>query len=654
MRTIVRLPSLLPMLALVLGASPAAGLVPDELFDQRTCSIGALSPDGRLLIYGVGRYDRQAERQRETIHLRDLVDGSQQILFTPDDRAGGFVFSHDGRSVAFTRRTEQGVEVWLMSADGTQRRRVGGPGAYGRLLWSPDGGALAHIVPVRSPDYEGRPGEVTVADDLGWRHLVQGEREGQLRQLRLLDLGTGEDRTVVAPQLDVRAAAWSPDGRRLVLSAKHRRHLGRTLTSDLYLVDREAAGPPRRLTDDPGPDEDPVWLPDGSIACLSHADSLYESAPPAISVRDPETGRETARYLQDFGNMVWGLWRHDGRFYFRGAVRGSLALCEVQGDGWRQLGEPGWNCWDVRLGGDRAVVAAASLTSPTVLASIDLRSGRRTLLVDPNERWSRSVGLIDPLRFTVTVEGREIEGWVFLPEEHEPGRGLPTVLSIHGGPEWMHGASFLPEFHVLPTFGYTVLAANPTGSTGYGPQFMADVRGDWRGRPARELLAVVDHAVAAGWTDPDLLAVMGGSYGGYLAAALTAMTDRFRAAACDRMYPHLEAFWGATDEKWFPEWQFGGRPFDEAAREVYRRNDIFADVGRVRTPTLISHGLRDHRCPEDGSIMWYSALQSRRVPSRLLRFHHEGHGIRDRRNQVFYLEQVLAWFERWVLRAGSP
>ena len=79
------------------------------------------------------------------------------------------------------------------------------------------------------------------------------------------------------------------------------------------------------------------------------------------------------------------------------------------------------------------------------------------------------------------------EGWVFLPGEHVPGQGLPTVLSIHGGPEWMYGGAFLPEFHVLPTFGYTVLAANPTGSTGYGLSFMQDVRGDWIGRPAREL-----------------------------------------------------------------------------------------------------------------------------------------------------------------------
>jgi dipeptidyl aminopeptidase/acylaminoacyl peptidase len=69
----------------------------------------------------------------------------------------------------------------------------------------------------------------------------------------------------------------------------------------------------------------------------------------------------------------------------------------------------------------------------------------------------------------------------------------------------------------------------------------------------------------------------------------------------------------------------------------------------VTTPTLISLGLRDYRCPPGGSETWFAALQSLGVPSRLLRFENEGHGLRDRENQVFYLEQLLSWFDTHVL-----
>jgi dipeptidyl aminopeptidase/acylaminoacyl peptidase len=142
---------------------------------------------------------------------------------------------------------------------------------------------------------------------------------------------------------------------------------------------------------------------------------------------------------------------------------------------------------------------------------------------------------------------------------------------------------------------------------------------------------------------------MGGSYGGHLAAGLTTQTHRFRAAAVDRMYPEPVSFWGTTDEKWFPEWEWMGRPWEPGARDIYAANSPFTAVDRVTTPTLISHGLKDYRCLVAGGEIWFSALQGLGVPSRFIRFADEGHGIRDRANQVWYLNQVLAWFERHVL-----
>ena len=115
------------------------------------------------------------------------------------------------------------------------------------------------------------------------------------------------------------------------------------------------------------------------------------------------------------------------------------------------------------------------------------------------------------------------------------------------------------------------------------------------------------------------------------------------------MYPELPTFWGTTDEKWFPEWEFKGKPWEPSAREVYLCNSPFEQVDKVNTPTLVSQGLRDYRCLIAGGEIWFSALQSRGVPSRFIRFETEGHGIRQPGNKVFYYNQLLDWFDEHVL-----
>ena len=541
-----------------------------------------------------------------------------------------------------------------MNPDGTGRRRVAGPGRFGPLVWSPDGTLLAHVVSEPGDGDAGIPGAVTVADDLGWRHLSVGEREGELRQLHVLDPLTGEDRILPLPDLDVREVAWSPDGAQLVVSAKARRDLGRILNTELWIVPRDGARA-RRLTRNPGPDTAPLWISDQRIACLSHPDSLQESRPAHIVVRDRK-GHEVERLITAFDNCVWGAWHHDGSFYFRGAWRGSAAIFRAEGETGRQLTPRRLE----RLGHPLRRRPRRAVGQQPDLSRRPLRAGpgaaaRSRRCYDPNERWYDRVSTWSsrapsPWRSTAAPSTAGSS----CPPDLLPGQRVPTVLCIHGGPEWMYGGYFLPEFHVLPRFGYAVLAANPTGSTGYGLAFQEAIRGDWVDRPAREVLACVDHAVAEGWADPERLAVMGGSYGGHLGAALTTQTDRFRAAAAG---PHVSPDRGLLGD---------------------HRREVVSRVG-IRGPSLRSRRPRDlrpqhpfnqvdrvtHADPDqprsarlplpgqDGSARcWFSALQSLRRAGAPAALRRRGpRHPRIRANQVFYLRAAAGLVR--ALRAGG-
>ena len=634
----------------------AGAMVPEDILSLRTVQAADLSPDGRNLLFGIAAWDEQAESLRTTLYSRDLDSGEDLVLFTPEDRSWGAVWRPDGAAIAYVRSAEDGAEIWLMDADGANRRRLSeGPGPFGALHWSPDGGALAWIASAAVGEYEGLAGRCVVADDLGYRHLGDGYRQGHLAQLFVMETEDGRSLRLVTADLDVRSCAWSPDGRRLVFEAKARADLGRTVNTDLWLVER-TGGQPRRLTDGCGIDASPIWRPDGTIAWLRSDDPLWESAPKRIAVVDPDAREKPEPRLlgADLDAYFWNFAACGDDFVVLAARRGCLDLVRVGAEGHEVLTDGEHDYWSLLVRGRRILLSGASQTLPGALFLFDLDEKAKLprqpeMLVDPNREWRQRANLIEPGHFTVEVDGRRIEGWTFLPSELSSGEQVPVVLSIHGGPEWMYGGYFLPEFHILPSFGYGVIIANPTGSIGYGFEFQKGIRGDWVDRPARELMACLDHAVAEGWADPERLAVMGGSYGGHLGAALTTQTDRFRAAALDRMHPDLVGFWGTTDEKWFAEWEFLGRPWEPEAREVYRRNSPMTFVDRVTTPTLVSQGMRDYRCLIAGGETWFSALQARGVPSRFLRFENEGHGIRNPASQAFYQEQLLEWFDRHVL-----
>ena len=277
--------------------------------------------------------------------------------------------------------------------------------------------------------------------------------------------------------------------------------LGRTLNTDLWVVDLEG-GAPARLTDQPGPDDQPLWRSDGRLAWLRRESPLWESAPAVIAVtkrpvrpddtddRDGPAGAADRLLIGDdeidvhgraWDNFFWRYAWSGEDFYILGTSHGCIDLVRLDGDDCEILTDTLHDFWSIQIAGDRAVLAGAGQTLPGAIFLVDLDDRDRLraprLLVDPNQTWRRRVGLVEPEPFSLEVGGRTVAGWFFKPAFLEPGEKIPTVLSIHGGPQWMYGGYFLPEFHILPSFGYGVIAANPTGSTGYGYDFQQGCRG---------------------------------------------------------------------------------------------------------------------------------------------------------------------------------
>ncbi|MGE3557141.1 MAG: alpha/beta fold hydrolase [Candidatus Obscuribacterales bacterium] len=212
---------------------------------------------------------------------------------------------------------------------------------------------------------------------------------------------------------------------------------------------------------------------------------------------------------------------------------------------------------------------------------------------------------LPPVPHTTTItylapDGLPIEALLTLPDGPPP---YPLILSLHGGPmyHWYDKFTGSPYPHPtapLASAGFAVLRPNIRGSTGYGHAFRLANHDDWGNGPLQDALAGIDHLISLGLADPDRLAIVGWSYGGYLAAYAITQTDRFKTALIGA--PLIGPSFTATSD--LPHLL----PHCMPTSTDYPINHIAS----IHTPLLLQHGTADTRCPYSQSLEFAQALDA--------------------------------------------
>ena len=159
----------------------------------------------------------------------------------------------------------------------------------------------------------------------------------------------------------------------------------------------------------------------------------------------------------------------------------------------------------------------------------------------------------------------KVQGFIIKPPNFDPNKKYPVKFLIHGGPQgaWGDSWSYRWNAELLAANGYVVIMINPRGSTGYGQAFVDGVNGDWGGKPYIDLMRGLDYAERSfPYIDKTRECALGASYGGYMANWILGHTDRFKCIVThDGMFNPISAY-GTTEELWFNEWEFKGKPWD--------------------------------------------------------------------------------------------
>jgi dipeptidyl aminopeptidase/acylaminoacyl peptidase len=249
----------------------------------------------------------------------------------------------------------------------------------------------------------------------------------------------------------------------------------------------------------------------------------------------------------------------------------------------------------------------------------------------------------------------KIQGFLIRPPGFDPAKKYPVKFLIHGGPQgaWGDAWSYRWNAELLAADGYVVIMINPRGSTGYGQAFVDGVNGDWGGKPFTDLMTGLDYAEKNyPFIDKNRECALGASYGGYMANWILGHTNRFKCIVTHDGMFDPESAYGSTEELWFNEWEFKGKPWDYYGKpdseNPFRKWSPALSAKNFKTPTLVIHSQLDYRLDVSEGYQLFTTLQRLKIPSEMLYFPDEGHWILKPQNSQLWYKTVNAWIDKWT------
>lgn len=631
------------LLAAAVSPRPVAA---EDLYKLVFVGNPQISPDGSRVAFEARRMNGPKDRYDTDLYLV-RTDGSGLTRITRDGHDSSPAWAPDSRTIAFVRGPlKKGEKPQIFAYDvasGTARQLTHVKDGAGGPVYSHNGKRIAFTVVTTEqpaaayadfqaagfkPTKDQRKSDIRIIHHLFFQTNGEGFTYDQFEHIWVMNAdGSGARALTGGSRWSEGNPAWSPDDKTIAFNSL--RYYATTAgNNDVYTMPSSGGAMHKIASSNPanallGYDRaGHVWYFSGGVSDPAEFPALMRtSSATSQSVISKNTTQLGDSVLADMGEPG-GLCGPNF------APRDAFAIANVEQPGYSALvklnprtgtytrltssGEAAECTMDAR--GRYVAYTLSDFTHPREVYVLDLATGKSKRLTGMNDAYLSHAILSQPREFTITDDaGFAVQAW-FMPAVGPKAHGKrPTILDIHGGPQTQFGQTFFHEFQYMAGQGYNIVFSDPRGSTGHGYAFEAALNAHWGEAMFDDVQRVMDRAITFPAVDANRLGESGGSYGGYASLWVISHTNRYRVGIAERAVSNLSTeqtvadFAGANGfGKYNTPYGFG--PYWDPSSLNYKESPL-TYVENVHTPLLILHSDEDTRTPIDQTLQEFTSLK---------------------------------------------
>jgi len=629
---------------------------PTDVYRLNNISGPKISPEGNWILYSHSTVDSAKDKYQSKLYMVSS-DGKETVSLTEQTKSfSGANWSPDGKYISFMaagKEEKEGSQLYLLDRRGGEaKQQTHIKGEVRGYQWFPDGKKI--LLTIKEFNYaDTAKSNVRNPFEID-RYHFKADNEGYLdnrkTHLYIWHLAEKKLDTLTRGKYNEQDADISADGTKIVYTSNVSADPDKNDNTDLFLIAAEKNATPEVLTSFKGGDNSPKFSANGQkIAYIRNASEaafdMYDlkllcvldlgSKQSQVISSSLDRSVEQIQWTKDGNSILAAVEDDRNQLFYQISPDGKELKAITAANGV-------YSSMHMNGKGDRV----ALYTNPHVPNEI---------CIWKNNRFETITHLQDS--FLAPLKRMHIRGISAISSDKNQVNGIlyttdslavkqPVVLFIHGGPVAQDDFGFDLDRQILAAAGYAVAAVNYRGSSGRGAAYTKSIYADWGNKEVKDILAIAESLCKSGIADSNRMAIAGWSYGGILTNYSIASDKRFKAAVSGAGSSLTLSFYGS--DQYITQYENElGKPWENQQKWINLSYPFFK-VKQIKTPTLFMASEDDFNVPVIGAEQMYQAFKSEGIPTQLIIYPNQHHGVRVPSYIIHRFNAHINWFKKHV------